>query len=234
MTGLPQPRSGASISAQTIALEAGDREARAGKVEPRRGHVARVRHQGDGADQRQRHDGHVDQEHAAPVEVLDQEAAGDRADRDADAGHRRPGGDRLRALLGREDVGQDRERRRHDPCSAETHDRARGDQRRRVRSERRDDGPEPEHGQPGQERALAPEAVAEAAGGEQQTGEDQQVAVHDPLQLARTGVELLADRGQPHVEDGVAHRDQEQREREYAERLPAAGIRWSRGGMRRD
>jgi hypothetical protein len=35
--------------------------------------------------------------------VLDEPAAGDRADRDAQAGHRRPRADRLRALLGGED-----------------------------------------------------------------------------------------------------------------------------------
>ena len=48
----------------------------------------------------------------------------------------------------------------------------------------------PEDDEAGHERAPAAEAVAEAAGGEQQPGEDQQVAVHDPLQLARARVEL--------------------------------------------
>ena len=57
--------------------------------------------------------------------------------------------------------------------------------------------------QPDDQRPLAAEAVAEAAGDQQQAGEDEQVAVHDPLQLARAGVELLADRRQRDVEDRV-------------------------------
>ena len=81
--------------------EAGDRQAGAGQVDLRRLGVARVRHEHGGADQARDHDGQVDQEDAAPGEVLDQEAAGDRPERDAEPGHRGPGGDRLRALVRR-------------------------------------------------------------------------------------------------------------------------------------
>ena len=52
--------------------------------------------------------------------------------------------------------------------------------------------PAPKIDEPGDQRPATAEAVAEAAGGEQQPREEQQVAVHDPLQLARAGVELLA------------------------------------------
>ena len=94
------------------------------------------------------------------------------------------------------------------------------------------DGPEREHHQPGRERAPAPEAITEAARGEQQAREHQHVAVDDPLQLARARVELLADAWQTDVEDRVAHRDHEQAEREHAQRLPAARIRLHRGLLR--
>ena len=57
--------------------------------------------------------------------------------------------------------------------------------------------PSPNTTNPDDERALAPEAITEAARGEQQAGEHQQVAVDDPLQLARARVELLADVGRP-------------------------------------
>ena len=104
--------------------EAGDRQAGAGQVDLGRLGVTRIRHEHDGADQARGHDGQVDQEDAAPGEVLDQEAAGDRSDRDAEPRHRGPDGDRLRPLVRREDVGQDRQRRGHDPGRAEAHERA--------------------------------------------------------------------------------------------------------------
>ena len=50
----------------------------------------------------------VHQEHAAPPEVRQEEAAERRADHDPDAGDGRPCRDRLRALSGREDGVQDR------------------------------------------------------------------------------------------------------------------------------
>ena len=60
-----------------------------------------------------------------------------------------------------------------------------------------------EHDQADLHHALAPEPVAEAAGGEQQPGEHQDVGVDDPLQLARRGAELATSVGQRHVDDRV-------------------------------
>ncbi len=56
--------------------------------------------------------------------------------------------------------------------------------------------PASEDDEPGHERPAAAEAVAEAAGGQQQAGEHEQVAVDDPLQLAGARAELVADRRQ--------------------------------------
>ena len=47
---------------------------------------------------------------------------------------------------------------------------------------------------------LWPEPVAELAGGDQEHGEREQIAVGDPLQVGERGAELLAD-------DGVGDRD---------------------------
>ena len=76
--------------------------------------------------------GTLTMKHRAPPEVLEQEAAGDRAEADAEAGHAGPDADRL-APLGRvgEHVGDDRQRRRHDERAADAHERPGGDQLRR-------------------------------------------------------------------------------------------------------
>ena len=56
---------------------------------------------------------------------------------------------------------------------------------------------------------LASVLVAEAAGGEQEPGEHEQVGVDDPLQLAGGGAELDRQRRQRDVDDrAVEHRDE--------------------------
>ena len=54
----------------------------------------------------------------------------------------------------------------------------------RVRGARRGG---PEHGEPAEQHAPAPEAIAERAGQQQQPGEHERVGVDDPLQLADVG-----------------------------------------------
>ena len=49
--------------------------------------------------------------------------------------------------------------------------------------------------QPGDERPFAAVLVADAAGGEHQTGEHEQVGVDDPLQLTGRGLEFARERG---------------------------------------
>ena len=71
---------------------------------------------------------------------------------------------------------------------------------------------------------LAAEAVAEAAGGEQQAGEHERVAVDDPLHLAVGRAELVDQAGDGHVEDRVVHHDDQQADAQRAEREPAPGV----------
>ena len=124
---------------------------------------------------------------------LQQQAADHRADGHAEAGEAGPDGDRP-APLARvaEHVGEDRQGGRHDQRPADAH------QRRGWRSaasampdsadEHRADG---EDDDADAQRPLAAEAVAEAAGGQQQAGEHERVAVDDPLELAVRGAEVV-------------------------------------------
>ena len=54
--------------------------------------------------------------------------------------------------------------------------------------------PRPKMASPMRERALAAEAIAEGAGGEQQAGEDEHVGVDDPLQLRAGCAEVALER----------------------------------------
>src|SRR5262249_6978539 len=67
----------------------------------------------------------------------------------------------------------------------------------------------PDHGQPGQQHALAAEPVGQAAAGQQQRGEDQVVGVDDPLQLGGGGVQLAHQRRKRHGHQGRVQVDQE-------------------------
>ena len=60
------------------------------------------------------------------------------------------------------------------------------------------------------ERALAPEPVAEAAGGEQQAGEHERVGVDHPLEVADARAEVAHQGGQRDVDDRVVDHDHEQ------------------------
>ena len=75
--------------------------------------------------------------------------------------------------------------------------------------------------QPELQRALATEAIAERAGGEQQPGEHERVAGHDPLELRLGGVQLLRERRDRDVEARVADEDDQQAEAQHRERPPA-------------
>ena len=170
--------------------EADDRQDRADGVEPGLGRVLRLGDQEVAGDEADDHDGHVDEEDRAPPEVGEQGAAGDRAHAEAERRDAGPDADGLAALVGvAEDVGQDRERRRHDERAADAHDRPGDDQHRRAAGERRQRRAHAEHREAEGQALVATEAVTHAAGGEQQPGEHDRVAVDDPLQLALRGVE---------------------------------------------
>ena len=224
MSGLVQPRSGASMIDATSAPRPSAGEQEAADVQPRRGGVARLGHEEAPGQQRGGDERQVDEEHEAPVAVLDEPAAGHGADHDAEAADGGPDPDRLAALVRGEHGGEDGERRRHDERAADAHQRAGQDEHVRRAGERREARAEAEDEQAEGERLLAAEAVAERAGGEQGGGEDEHVGVDDPLQLRCTRVEVLLQRGERDVEDRVVEPDHEQGEAEDDQRPPAARI----------
>ena len=68
---------------------------------------------------------------------------------------------------------------------------------------------------------LAPaEHVGELAAGDQQRREDERVAGDDPLELRDRDLQILRDRGQRDVHDGVVEHDHEEAERDSGERPP--------------
>jgi hypothetical protein len=154
--------------------------------------------------------------------VVEQEAADDRAERDADARGRRPDPDRGRALaLVREHADQERERRRHDERGARAHRRASRDQRVDAAGVRRRRGGGAEQRQAREQRALAPVAVAERAGHQQQPREHERVRVDDPLELGDVRTQVAHERRERDVDDRVVDHDRQQARAQHPEREPA-------------
>ena len=153
--------------------EPDDRQRRADEVEPRYGRVLRGRDQQHAREQAEDHDRDVHEKDRAPVEVLEQEASGQRTDGGTDP--RRPGpyADRLPALACGKDVGDDRQRRRHDERAANAHARAGRDQGVRVVGECGGAGAGTEDHQPELQRPAPAKAVTQAARGQQQPREHQ-------------------------------------------------------------
>ncbi len=190
----------------------------------------------------------VHEEHAAPPEVSEEEAAERRADDDPDPGHRRPCRDRLRPLTRREDGIQDRERGGHYERGAEAHQDPIGDQDSGVRGEGGGQAAEGEDDEPADERETTAVAVAERPGGDQQGSEAKRVPVHDPLQRARAGVQHSGERRQRGVEHRVVDDPSKQAQAEHEQDLLAPRMavgplrarhatgrlrvrRWSRGDL---
>ena len=224
LVGDVQPCSGPWITAHTsVVMPAIDSAVPSGSK--RRIVVSRdVGHeQGDGDESDGDH-GHVDHQHRAPPEVLEQPPAGHRAEGDGDAGRGGPDGDRRGPLLGGgEDVDEDRQRGGEHQRRADAHRRPPADQLAGAvgqGGERREQG---EQGEADLHHALAADAVAEAAGGHQQAGEDEDVGVDDPLQLAGRGTELGRQRRQGDVDDRAVEDDDEHGRAEHGEDQPAAG-----------
>ena len=128
-----------------------------------------------------------------------------------------------------EDVDEQGERGGEDQRRTDAHQRPRADQLVGVGGEGAEPTEQPEPGHADQQRPFAAEAVAEAAGGEQETGEDERVGVDDPLQLGGGGAELTHERGQGDVDDRAVEGDDEHGEAEDAEHQPPTG---RRGGRR--
>ena len=142
-------------------------------------------------------DGHVDEEHRAPpVSTTGGSHRG--SDRWPPPSPAVP--DQIPMALARsrrlgEDVGQDRQRARHECRRPHAHDRSRRGQPVRRGRQGGEGRPRTEDHQPGQEHPLAPEPVAWRPEGEQQAGEHDGVGVDDPLELARRGVEVRTIEG---------------------------------------
>ena len=151
---------------------------------------------------------------------------------DADGRHARPDADRLAALLAREDVRDDRQGRGHDQRPADAHHGTNEDELVGGLDEEDAEAGAAEQQQTGLQRALAAEAVAERAHRQQQAGEDEQVRVDDPLQRRAGRAELLLQRGQRDVEDGVVEPDDQQAQRTGRRGSSSAGRsgrdRWTR------
>ena len=204
--------------------EGADRQQRAGDVEPAGVRVARLGHQPHAGQEGHERHRHVDKEDRVPVEVLEQQAADERAEADADRGRAGPDADRLSALVAREDVRDDRQRRRHDQRAADAHDRPDGDELSRGLDEEDRQAREAEQRDACLQGALAAEAIAERAEREKQAGERHQVRVDHPLQRRAGCIEVLLQGRQGDVEDRVVEPDDDQAQRQDAKCLPAAGI----------
>ncbi|CAA9552762.1 MAG: hypothetical protein AVDCRST_MAG49-1931, partial [uncultured Thermomicrobiales bacterium] len=120
-------------------------------------------------------DRHVDQEDPVPAGVLDEQAADDRAERQAGDRDRRPDAERAAALLRREGLGDQGERERHDQRRADPLQGPHRDQDLDALGEGGDQRGAGEDGDADQEPAPAAEPVTEAAPGDLERGEDEGV-----------------------------------------------------------
>jgi hypothetical protein len=141
-------------------------------------------------------DGHVEPEDGLPVPALDNSAADERAERDAEAGDAAPDADGQRAesVLHRSD--QQGQRERHDRGGAEALKRAADDEHPRLVAEGGEDRGNREDDDADDEDGATAEAVAESRRHEDEAGEAEREGVDEPLQLLDRRAEVEADRGQ--------------------------------------
>ena len=157
-----------------------------GDVEPLVGRgVARLPDHEPADDQAEDADGDVHEEDPAPVDVLGDEPADERADREGHRGDAGPDADRHPALVRRERRRDDRERRGQHQRGADALRRARADQHLAGGGEPAGERGEREDGEAEQEDAFAAEEVGQLPAREHQHREGEGVRVHRPLELAR-------------------------------------------------
>ena len=187
--------------------------------------VLRRRQQEPRPDQGHGDDGHVDEEDRAPREVLQQEAAEHGPEGTARTGGGGPHTDGPAPLLGVvEDVGEQRQGGRHDQRGTHAHRGPGEDQLGGAGRQAGQDRAHAEDDEAHHEGALAAEAVADAAHGEEEPGEHERVAVDDPLELARGGLEIAQQVGDGDVEDRVVERDHEEAHAQHGQRPPASFV----------
>ena len=106
-----------------------DHQGLSDRVEPAWARRSGLGYEDRGQRHRQQPDGHVDEEHPAPAERVDQGTADERPERHAEPDHPAPDSDRLGALAGViEDVSDDRHRDRVEHRAADRLQHTRRDQ----------------------------------------------------------------------------------------------------------
>jgi hypothetical protein len=203
--------------------EAERREQQARHVDARRLGVAALGHEQHDQGDRQQRDGQLGQERAAPPELLEQSPAGDGPEGDRQPGAGAPQPDRLgprRPLA--EHLREDRQGGREDGRRADAGEGARGDQLAGRVGERGQRVPQAEDRQPDEQDRPSAQPVGQAAAGQHEGGEHQQVAVDDPLQVARGGAELGHERRQRDVHDRGVDVDGEHGQAHHGEHRPRA------------
>ena len=161
-----------------------DQHRRAHNVRPRGVLLAMLAQGAQARHQRGDADGHVDEEHQAPV-GLDQQPSKRRSGRRRDPAARRPQPDRDVPLLGLELRQHQTQRgRQHQRAAGRLHD-PRGDQRLHGRRRGTGRAGHDEHAEAQQERALAAERVGPAPGRYEQRGEHDRIGAQHPRQRAR-------------------------------------------------
>ena len=164
----------------------------------------------------------VDEEDPAPVDLLGEDAADQRADRKRHRGHADPDADRCSALPRWEGGDDDRKRRRvHQRRSNALHDAGADQVARAGREAARERGGREDRQADDEDQAPA-EQVSELAAREHEHGERERVTADHPLELGLRDVEVALDRGQRHEDDRVVEHDHEQPEGDRAQRPPLA------------
>ena len=187
--------------------------------------VLRLGHHNRGKNQQRNQNRHSEQEHRTPVEVLQQEATHNRAQRRTGGEARSPHGN-SDAALGRvhKDIANNRQGCRHEHRTENTeqgtgnHEHQCGGRERRERRNRR------EAGRTDEQQLTAADAVTDSAHGHEQGGEHQRVGINDPQLLRGGGAQRLSDCGHREGKHRIVDRDQEHREHEHAECRPALGL----------
>ena len=187
---------------------------------------------GEGRDDPDRDHRDVDHEDGRPGEVLEQEAAQDRAGHDRQRRGSAPHGDRLGPLPLVEDVGDDRERRGHCQRCAQTHEGAQGDELAGTAHQRRESRAESKEAHAHDQHPPPAESIGESAGHEQQTREHERVGIDHPLQLAGVRPQVVRQNGQGNHQNRVVHADAEQGQDQHGENRPPAQVPMVRRGHR--
>ena len=201
---IQQSRVGQRDHAEGHASQAGEGQQRARPVDAgRRVRIGAFRQVAPGDPERGHAEKGIDEEDRLPSQVIDDPAAHQRPDGGGDGGDACPGADGAPAFTlgeGRADEGKRTgyEQRRagalHGPGRDQLHDLAREAAAQRRRAEQRNAG---------DERAAPSEPVAGGTANQHEGREAERVGVDHPLQRARRGHEVAADRRQRHVDHGL-------------------------------